>query len=74
MGGSMKNLDNSNTVEMRRIHVKNLMKNQQDLVECKTTLSSPAAKSKTDKAKKNQKIISSLICIKYAISADLNSD
>lgn len=51
MGGRIKNLDNSNRVERERIHVKNLMKNQQDLVECKTTLSSPVWKSKIDKAK-----------------------
>lgn len=56
MGGRIKNLDNSNTVERERIHVKNLMKNQQDLVERKTTLSSPVWKSKIDKAKKGWKI------------------
>lgn len=58
MGGRIKNLDNSNRVERERIHVKNLMKNQQDLVECKTTLSSPVWKSKIDKAKEGWKIIS----------------
>ena len=74
MGGRIKNLDNSNTVERERIHVKNLTKNQQDLVECKMTLSSPVWKSKIDKTKKRLKNNKYLNCIKHAISADLNSD